>query len=97
MSNARVPLVAEPGTPSDQVYCARCAHAVVPDRVWGGFRWAKRAWYAGILMIVGLSPIIMSEITLLMPLAVAFGLAAGPVHALAAQRATCSECGAELK
>lgn len=64
--------------------------------MWGGFVWAKRAWYGGIVLIVLLAPIIMSEITVLMPLALAFGLAAGPVHALAAQRATCSECGAEL-
>jgi hypothetical protein len=78
------------------VFCTRCAHEVVPLRVWGGFVWAKRAWYGGILLIVLLAPIIMSEITVLMPLALAFGLAAGPVHALAAQRATCSECGAEL-
>lgn len=64
--------------------------------MWGGFIWVKRAWYGGIVLIVLLAPIIMSEITVLMPLALAFGLAAGPVHALAAQRATCSECGAEL-
>jgi hypothetical protein len=94
MSEASVTLM--PARSPHQVYCARCTHDVVPDRVWGGFRWAKRAWYAGILMIVGLSPIIMSEITVLLPLALAFGLAAGPVHALAAQRDTCSECGAEL-
>jgi len=84
--------VSRPGV----VYCARCAHEVVPDLVWGGFRWVKRAWYGGLVLIGVLMPIIMSEITLLMPLALAFGLAAGPVHALAAERNTCSECGAEL-
>ena len=98
MSDVSVTPVHRPSRPPPrEVYCARCGHDVAPDLVWGGFRWTKRAWYAGILMIVALSPIIMSEITLLMPLAVAFGLAAGPVHALAAQRATCSRCGAELK
>ena len=96
MAEAKVIPMTDPSSLPREVYCARCAHDVVPDRVWAGFRWAKRAWYGGIVVIVLLSPIIMSEITLLLPLALAFGLAAGPVHALAAQRDTCSECGAEL-
>ena len=79
------------------VYCTRCAHDVVPSRVWRGFVWVKRGWYAGLAVIGMLMPIIMSEISVLMPLAIAFGLAAGPVHALAAQRTTCTECGAELE
>jgi len=78
-------------------YCSRCAHDVESVRVWPGFVWAKRAWYAGIVALIGFAPIIMSEITILLPLALTFGLAAGPVHALAAQRATCRECGAEVK
>lgn len=81
---------------SSLVHCGRCAHEVVPVRVWSGFAWVKRAWYTGVLLIVALMPIILSEITLLLPLAMVFALAAGPVHALAAQRDTCSECGAEL-
>lgn len=83
--------------PGPHCYCARCAHEVTPVRTWPGFVWVKRGWWAGVLGIAALAPIIMSEITLLLPLAVAFGMAAGPVHSLAAQRPTCSECGAELK
>jgi len=78
------------------VHCARCAHDVTPVAVWPGFLWARRDWYGGLVLLAVLAPVIMSEITVLMPLAILFGLAAGPVHALAAQRATCSECGAEL-
>jgi hypothetical protein len=78
-------------------YCARCARDVVPVRPWRGFLWTKRAFYLGLLLVGCLMPILLSEITVLMPLAMTFGLAAGPVHALAAQRATCSDCGAELK
>jgi hypothetical protein len=78
-------------------FCVRCAHDVVPVRVWRGFVWAKRAWYGGLLAIGCLMPIILSEITLLLPLACTFALAAGPLHMLAAQRATCSDCGAEVK
>lgn len=77
-------------------YCGRCAHQVAPVRAWPGFVWVKRGWYAGVLGVLAFAPIIMSEITLLLPLALTFGLAAGPVHSLAAQKTTCSECGAEL-
>ncbi len=78
-------------------YCGRCHHDVAPIRAWPGFVWVKRAWYGGIVLVCALAPIIMSEITLLLPLALTFGLAAGPIHQLASQPTTCSECGAELK
>ncbi len=63
---------------------------------WPGFRWVKRVWYAGLLVLFALMPMIMAEITLLLPMALMFALAAGPVHALAAQKTTCRDCGAEL-
>jgi len=78
------------------VYCDRCARDVAPVRAWPGYIWVKRAWYAGLLLIALLMPVIMSEITLLLPLAMAFGMAAGPIHSLSAQRSTCSDCGAEI-
>ena len=78
------------------MHCGRCAHDVAPVRPWAGFVWIRRGWYGCLVLLVALAPIIMSEITVLLPLAVMFAMAAGPVHGLAAQRATCSECGAEL-
>ncbi|HVZ30829.1 MAG TPA: hypothetical protein VG963_00300 [Polyangiaceae bacterium] len=81
---------------SATVYCGRCEHQVAPRRVWSGFLWIRRAWYAGLFVLCLLMPIIMAEITVLLPLALTFALAAGPVHALAAARSTCEECGAEL-
>jgi hypothetical protein len=86
-----------PVTRSNTTYCTRCAHHVTAIRAWPGFVWVKRAWYGGLLLIAALMPIILSEITLLLPLAMTFALAAGPVHVLAAQAATCSECGAPVK
>ncbi|MDB4987388.1 MAG: hypothetical protein JWN04_2566 [Myxococcaceae bacterium] len=78
-------------------HCSRCAHDVEAVRAWPGFVWAKRGWYAGIIAIACLAPVIFSEITMLLPLACAFGLACGPVHALAAQAATCRDCGGPVK
>ena len=77
-------------------YCPRCAREVSVLGVWPGFLWAKRAWYGGLLLITALMPVILSEITLLLPMAVLFATAAGPVHQLAAQRPSCRSCGLEL-
>jgi hypothetical protein len=77
-------------------YCTRCARDVDVVRAWPGFLWAKRAWYAGLLLLCCLMPVILSEITLLLPLAMVFAAAAGPVHSLAAQRPSCRDCGFEF-
>jgi hypothetical protein len=82
---------------SSTTYCTRCTHHVTAVRAWPGFVWVKRGWYGGLLLIAAVAPILMSEITLLLPLACTFALAGGPVHHLAAQRATCSDCGAEVQ
>ena|GEM_PF-6158211 len=64
--------------------------------VWPGFIWARRAWYVGLLLVACLMPVLLSEITVLLPLAMVFAAAAGPVQMLAAQRDSCGECGLEL-
>jgi hypothetical protein len=75
-------------------YCSRCAREVPLMRPWPGFRWLKRAWYAGLLVVLALMPIILSEITVLLPMAMIFAVAGGPVLSLAAQPVTCKTCGA---
>jgi hypothetical protein len=82
----------QPGAPLG--YCSRCAREVLLLRPWPGFRWLKHAWYAGLLVVLALMPIILSEITVLLPMAMLFAAAGGPVLALASQSTTCRECGA---
>lgn len=77
-------------------YCSRCARDVSLLRPWPGFRWLKRVWYVGLLGVVALMPIILSEITVLLPMAMVFAVAGGPVLSLAAQPTTCRECGAAV-
>ena len=77
-------------------YCDRCAREVEAVRPWAGYVWLKRAWFAGLILLAALMPIIMSEITLLLPLAMMFAVAGGPVLALSSQLITCRECGAQL-
>jgi hypothetical protein len=84
-------------TERSQAHCRRCARSVKVVGVWRGAQWAKRAWYGGLVVLCVLAPVIMSEITLLLPLAIMFAAAAGPIHGLAAQKPTCEECGAEIE
>ncbi len=77
-------------------HCGRCNATVSVLVPWSGFRWVKRAWYACLLVLFALMPIVLAEITILLPMALMFAMAAGPVHALAAQKATCRDCGAEM-
>lgn len=77
-------------------YCNRCAREVDVVRPWAGFVWLKRGWYAGLASIIVFGPIIMSEITVLLPLAMIFAVAGGPVLSLASQTQTCRECGAQI-
>ena len=79
-----------------QVHCKRCAQMVDAVRPWPGYRWIKRGWYAGLLVLLLLMPIILSEITVLLPLAMVFAVAGGPVLALSSQLVTCRQCGAEI-
>ncbi len=77
-------------------YCDRCAREVEAVRPWPGYVWLKRAWFTGLVLLAALMPIIMSEITLLLPLAMMFAVAGGPVLSLASQISTCRECGAQI-
>lgn len=77
-------------------YCRRCAREVSLLRPWPGFRWLKRAWFAGLLVVLALMPIILSEITILLPMAMAFAVAGGPLLSLASQPITCRTCGATV-
>ena len=75
--------------------CWRCQKDVDIQRAWPGFVWLKRGWYAGMFGVLVLMPIIGSEITVLLPGAMVFTIAGGPLLFLSGQQDTCLECGAE--
>jgi hypothetical protein len=83
-------------TDAGLLYCNRCAHEVEVVRPWGGYVWLKRGWFAALAGLALLMPIIMSEITLLLPMAMVFAVAGGPVLALSSQKNTCRDCGAQI-
>jgi hypothetical protein len=78
------------------LHCNRCAREVEVVRPWAGYVWLKRAWFAALLLLIVLMPIILSEITVLLPLAMVFAVAGGPLLALSGERNTCRECGAQI-
>lgn len=65
-------------------------------RPWPGYVWLKRAWYVGLLVLAALMPIVLSEITVLLPMAMMFAVAGGPLFFLSSQPTTCRDCGAEI-
>jgi hypothetical protein len=78
------------------LHCNRCGREVEVLRPWGGYVWLKRAWFAGLSLLLLLMPIVLSEITVLLPLAMVFALAGGPLLALSGEQKTCRECGAQI-
>ena len=73
--------------------CPRCYSEDDVVRPWPGFRIAKRIWIAGLVIIVALAPILFSDLTVMIPLTMAFLFAGGPVLGFAAQTPTCRNCG----
>lgn len=80
-----------------EAHCPRCDRNVTALVAWRGFVWAKFAWYACLLVMCALMPIILSDLFVLIPLAVLFTFAAGPVHFLAAEKDSCRECGLSIE
>ena len=64
-------------------------------RPWRGFRAVRRLWLVGAALIVLFSPILFSDLLVMIPLSTVFLFAGGPVLALAAERPTCVRCGLE--
>ncbi len=73
--------------------CPRCYCEDEVVRPWPGFRVAKVVWCAVSLLILVLSPILFSDLVVMIPMSMAFLFAAGPVFAYAAQQPTCASCG----
>jgi hypothetical protein len=53
----------------------------------------RRIWIAGVIVVIALSPILFSDLFVMIPLTMAFLFAGGPVLALAQQQPTCRVCG----
>jgi len=73
--------------------CPRCHSEDEVVRPWAGFGVVYLAWKAGVIVLAVFSPIIASDLVVMMPLSMAFLFAGGPVIAFAEQQPTCRSCG----
>jgi hypothetical protein len=73
--------------------CPRCYSEEEVLRPWPGFRVARRIWLGGLAVIAALSPILFSDLFVMIPMTMAFLFAGGPVLEHARQTPTCRECG----
>ncbi|HEX5661562.1 MAG TPA: hypothetical protein VFX59_30440 [Polyangiales bacterium] len=75
--------------------CPRCYCEDDVLRPWPGFRIAKFVWCGVAALILMLSPILFSDLVVMIPMSMAFLFAGGPVFAHAALTPTCPACGLE--
>ncbi|MDB4974282.1 MAG: hypothetical protein JWN48_2623 [Myxococcaceae bacterium] len=73
--------------------CPRCYSEEEVVRPWPGFRVVRRVWIGGVACVVTLSPILFSDIVVMIPLTMAFLFAGGPVLHYAKETPTCRSCG----
>jgi hypothetical protein len=75
--------------------CPRCYCEDEVLKPWAGFRVAKVVWCGVTGLIMIFSPILFSDLVVMIPMSMAFLFAGGPVFACAAEAPTCPKCGLE--
>ncbi len=79
--------------PPSDVYCPRCRAPARLVRPWRGWRVARIGWFAVVFVMLGVSPIMMSDYAVMIPTMMVILAAYGPLHGLASVRPTCRRCG----
>jgi hypothetical protein len=77
--------------------CARCGNVVEATWPWPGWGRLRVFWLVAVGVIGLLSPILMSDVSVMLPSAMMFVLAIGPISALARIKPTCLHCGARVE
>jgi hypothetical protein len=73
--------------------CPRCKLRVEASFPWPHWQRLRRAWFCVLAGILSVSPLFMSDSYVLLPSAMVFVSAIGPLNGLARIRATCLRCG----
>lgn len=74
-------------------YCPRCSASVEATWPWAGWVNLRKAWFVGLGVLLVFSPVWFTDMYLLMPSAMTFIAAIGPLNTLARTRPTCLRCG----
>ncbi len=76
--------------------CRRCQQLVFVDVPWRGWRILKRAWIVLMLFVLAASPIMIAEITVLLPIGVMIALSGTTLLQMAEQVPRCRRCRLDL-
>jgi hypothetical protein len=74
-------------------HCARCHRVGDATWPWTGWHVLRNLWLCGIGLLLAMSPIIMADIYVVLPLSLVFVSAIGPLSSLTRIRPTCLRCG----
>lgn len=74
-------------------HCPRCAAEVTGTFPWPYWSRVRKGWFTIAAGIVMASPVLMSDVYGMLPSAMVFVTAIGPLNALARIRPTCLQCG----
>jgi hypothetical protein len=78
-------------------YCPRCAEQVEATWPWAGWSRLRKTYFAALGLVLLLSPLWMFDMYVLLPCALLFATAIGPLNALARIPPTCLRCGSVVE
>jgi hypothetical protein len=78
-------------------HCPRCSAGVQATWPWSGWVNLRKGWFVGIGLLAMGSPVWMADMYVLMPSAMLFICAIGPLNKLAGVRPTCLDCGCQVQ
>jgi hypothetical protein len=79
------------------MYCRRCDDVVTAVVPWQGWKRLRIAWWAAVVLLLALSPILGADYCVMIPSAFAFVFAGGTLHRLANEQPFCSLCSLPLE
>jgi hypothetical protein len=78
-------------------HCPRCTRRVEATWPWAGWGNLRKVWFVGLGLLFVLSPVWFGDMVVLMPSAMLFIVAIGPLNTLARMRPTCLRCGSVVE
>jgi len=78
-------------------HCPRCSGRVDATWPWAGWGALRKGWFFGLGFVLLASPIWFTDFVVMMPSAMLFIAAIGPLNTLARTRPTCLRCGSAVE
>jgi hypothetical protein len=78
-------------------YCPRCRSQVEATWPWPGWGPLRKGWFVVLGAIVVASPVVLSDVYMMLPASLVLVVVIGPLNGLAAIKPTCLTCGAVVE